>query len=273
MASKERIQEIEEKALELRQGILEMIGIGKAGHLGGSCSCADIVAALYFSKMKINPQNPKEQDRDRFLLSKGHGALVQYAALAGKGFFSKDEFKKVKSIGAMLQGHPDMTKTPGVEANTGSLGQGLSIGAGMALGLKLDGSSRKVYVMLGDGEIAEGQIWEAAMSSANFKLDNLVAILDANGLMSTGSMKERFDLGNINDKWKAFGWHVIEIDGHNVKEILEALDEADGIKDKPTIIIANTVKGKGIAFAKDKAEYHNVALTEAQYELAVQNLI
>lgn len=272
MISKEVVKEIEKRALALRNDIVDIIGVGKVGHLGGSCSCADIVAALYFYKMKTNPDDPHNADRDRFLLSKGHAALVQYAALAEKGFFPMEELSKVKTLGSMLQGHPDMTKTPGVEANTGSLGQGLSIANGMALGLKLDKSQRKVYVIMGDGEIAEGQIWEAAMAAANFKTDNLVAILDRNNLQATGPVKERFDSGDIISKWRAFGWEVIEIDGHNMEEILVALDQADQIKEKPTIIIANTVKGKGVSFAEDVVAFHNGSLTQEQYNIAKQDL-
>jgi transketolase len=272
MVSKELVKTIEEKALLLRQDIVDIIGVGKVGHLGGSCSCADIVAALYFHKMKVDPGNPKNEDRDRFLLSKGHAALVQYAALAELGYFPKEELKKVKALGSKLQGHPDMTKTPGVEANTGSLGQGLSIANGMALGLRLDGKNNKVYVIIGDGELAEGQIWEAAMAASNFKIDNLVAIVDRNKLQATGPIKERFNTNPIAPKWEAFGWHVIEIDGHNVEEILEALDKADGIKGKPTVIIANTVKGKGVSFAENNAAFHNGAMTQEQYEIAKKDL-
>ncbi|MBZ4645964.1 MAG: transketolase [Petroclostridium sp.] len=272
MVSKELVEAIEKKALQLREDIVDMIGVGKVGHLGGSCSCADIVAALYFHKMKVDPKNPTNENRDRFLLSKGHAALVQYAALAELGHFPKDELKKVKTLGSMLQGHPDMTKTPGIEANTGSLGQGLSIANGMALGLRLDGKKNKVYVIIGDGELAEGQIWEAAMAAANFKIDNLVAIVDRNKLQATGPIKERFDTNPIAPKWEAFGWNVIEIDGHNVEQIIEALDKADEVKGKPTVIIAETIKGKYISFAENNAAFHNGAMTQEQYETAKKDL-
>jgi transketolase len=272
MPSNEVIKSIEEKALRLREDIVDIIGVGKVGHLGGSSSCADIVAALYFHKMDTDPGNPKYEDRDRFLLSKGHAALVQYAALAELGYFPKEELKKVKALGSMLQGHPDMTKTPGIEANTGSLGQGLSIGCGMALGLRLDGKKSRVYVIIGDGEIAEGQIWEAAMAASNYKLDNLLAIIDRNNLQATGSIVERFDTNPIIPKWKAFGWNVIEIDGHNVREIIEALDIAEEVKGKPTIIIANTIKGKSISFAENNVSYHNGSMTQEQYETAKNDL-
>ena len=272
MASKEIIKNIEEKAWQLRQDIVDMIGISKVGHLGGSLSCADIVAVLYFHKMNIDPENPKMEDRDRFLLSKGHAALVQYAALAEAGFFPKEELKTVKELGAMLQGHPDMTKTPGIEANTGSLGQGLSVANGIALGLSLDNRKSKVYVIIGDGELAEGQIWEAAMAAPNFKIDNLVAIVDRNKVQATGSIVERFNTNPVAPKFEAFGWNVIEIDGHNVEEIVGALDEADKVKGKPTVIIAETIKGKYISFAENNAAFHNGSMTQEQYETAKSDL-
>lgn len=272
MESNELIKFLERKALQLRYHILEMVGVGKAGHLGGSSSCAEIVATLYFHWMKVDPKNPHAPERDRFLLSKGHAALVQYAALAELGYFPVEELKKVKTLGSMLQGHPDMKSTPGVEANTGSLGQGLSIALGMALGLRLDGISSRVYVILGDGELAEGQIWEAAMAASHYKVDNLVAFVDKNGVQATGRVEERLNINPLAPKWLAFGWHVIEIDGHSIKEILEALKEADSIKGRPTVIIAHTVKGKGFSFAEDNAAFHNGALTQEQYLTAKREL-
>ena len=272
MTSKETIKSIEEKGLQLIEDIVDIIGVGKVGHLGGSCSCAHVVAALYFHKMNIDPKNPKYEDRDRFLLSKGHAALVQYAALAEAGFFPKEELKKVKSLGAMLQGHPDMTKTPGIEANTGSLGQGLSIANGMALGLRLDGKKSRVYVVIGDGEMAEGQIWEAAMAASNFKIDNIVAIVDRNRLQATGAIVDRFNTNPVVPKWEAFGWNVIVIDGHDVAQIIEALDNAEKVKGKPTVIIAETIKGKCISFAENNVAFHNGSLTAAQYDTAKQDI-
>ena len=268
MISKEVIKYIDEKALQLVEDIVDIIGVGKVGHLGGSCSCAHVMAALYFHKMNIDAKNPKYEDRDRFLLSKGHAALVQYAALAEAGFFPKEELKKVKALGSMLQGHPDMTKTPGVEANTGSLGQGLSIANGIALGLRLDEKKSRVYVIIGDGEMNEGQIWEAAMAASNFKIDNIVAIVDRNKLQATGAVVDRFDTNPIVPKWEAFGWNVIVIDGHNVEQILEALDSAEKVKGKPTVIIAETIKGKCISFAENNAAFHNGSLTKQQYDTA-----
>ncbi|MDT8902918.1 transketolase [Anaeroselena agilis] len=273
MAPQTTIDLLEAKALRLREHIVnDLTGVGKVGHLGGSCSSAEIVATLYFHKMKHDPKNPALPDRDRFLLSKGHAALVQYAALAEAGYFPKEEMKKVKTLGAMLQGHPDMTKTPGVEANTGSLGQGLSIACGMALGLRLDGLASKVYVLIGDGELAEGQIWEAAMAAAYYKIDNLVAIVDRNRLQATGPICERFDTNPVTPKWAAFGWETIEIDGHDIPAILGALDKADQVKGKPTVIIAETVKGKCISFAENNPAFHNGAMTPEQWETAKSDL-
>ena len=262
------IQRLERMARTIRFDIVQMIGVGQRGHLGGACSIADVVTALYFSKMRHNPAKPSWPDRDRFLLSKGHAALVQYAALAECGYFPKEELKRVKRCGSMLQGHPDLKCTPGVEANTGSLGQGLSIACGMAAGLRIDGRGSRVYCVVGDGELAEGQIWEAAMAASAFKLDNLVAILDRNGLQAMGVVAERFNTNPVPDKWRAFGWHVIEMDGHNMREIVRALDEVDEITGRPKMIIARTVKGAGIPFAENRVEFHNGQLDEAQFESA-----
>jgi transketolase len=257
-------------ARTIRLNIIQMVGVGQRGHLGGSCSIADVVTALYFSKMRHDPSNPSWPDRDRFLLSKGHAALVQYAALAECGYFPKDELKNTKRLGSILQGHPDLKSTPGVEANTGSLGQGLSIACGIAAGLRIDGRPGRVYCVIGDGELAEGQIWEAAMSASAFKLDRLVTILDNNGLQATGPIAQRFDTNPLPEKWRAFGWHVLEINGHDMTAILNALDEADRIQGKPKIIIARTIKGKGIPFAENKVEFHNGLLDAAQYEAACE---
>lgn len=269
---KELLERLTEQAKQLRRNVVRCIGVGVAGHLGGSNSSADIMAALYFYKMKHDPKNPHMKDRDRFLLSKGHAAILQYAALAQAGYFPVEDLSTTKELGSYLQGHPDVLKTPGIEAGTGSLGQGLSIGLGMALGLKLDHIDSKVYVLCGDGEIAEGQIWEASMAASAYKADNLVAILDRNRLQAMGPVAERFDSGDLHAKWEAFGWHVIEIDGHNMEEILAALDEADTIKGKPTFIIANTIKGKGVSFAENVVSFHNGALTQEQYDKALEEL-
>lgn len=268
-------REIEKMAAQIRRDVVLMIGgDGHVGHLGGSCSCADIVAALYTAKMKGDPANPKWPGRDKLLMSKGHACIAQYAALAELGYFSKEHLVTLKSFGSMLQGHPDINKTPGIEANTGSLGQGLSIANGMALAMRLDGlaDTHKVYCIMGDGEMAEGQIWEAAMAAKNFKIDNIVGILDLNGLQATGPVKDRFDTNPMPEKWAAFGWHVIEIDGHDIPQILAALDEADTVKGQPTVIIAHTVKGKGISFAENVVGFHNGAMTHEQYETALREL-
>ena len=272
MYTQEMICGLEEKAAAVRRNVIRSIGTGVAGHLGGSCSAADLVTALYFYKMKNDPQNPNMRDRDRFLLSKGHVAILQYAAMAEAGYFSKQELETVKDIGSRLQGHPDVLKTPGIEAGTGSLGQGLSIGLGMALGLKMDGIDSKVYVLMGDGEQNEGQIWEAAMAAASYGSDNLVGIVDCNGLQAMGKTCERMDMGDLSDKWRSFGWHTIDIDGHNMEEIVKALDELDTIKGKPGIILARTVKGKGISFAENVVGFHNGALTGELYAKAMAEL-
>ena len=259
---KELLEELTLKAQQLRKDVVLSIGVGVAGHVGGSCSAADIVAALYFYKMKYDPKNPQMPDRDRFLLSKGHVAILQYSALAEAGFFPVEDLKTTKEIGSYLQGHPDVRKTPGIEAGTGSLGQGLSIGLGMALGLKSDGINSRVYVLCGDGELGEGQIWEAAMAASAYKADNLVAIVDQNGLQAMGKVTERLNTNPLPEKWKSFGWNVIEINGHNMEEIMTALDEAETVKGQPTVIIAHTIKGKGISFAENVVGFHNGVLTE-----------
>jgi transketolase len=267
------IEELSKKAKAVRLNIVKMVGPNKTGHFGGSCSIADVVSVLYFQKMKHDPKNPHWEDRDRLIFSKGHAAIVQYAALGMCGYFPEEELTGLKSLGSMLQGHPDMRKTPGIEANTGSLGQGLSISCGIAAGAKLDAKSYRVYCIVGDGEIAEGQIWEAAMSAANYKLDNLTVIVDRNRLQATGAIAERFDTNPLKEKWEAFNWNVIEIDGHDIEQIINALDEAEKVKGKPTVIIANTVKGKGISFAENNAAFHNGALTSEQYEQACKSLM
>ena len=265
------IKEIQHMAAKIRRDIVEMIGgEGHTGHLGGSCSSADIVAALYVYKMKQNPGDPKWEGRDKFLMSKGHSCLAQYAVLAELGYFPKENLVTLKSLGSMLQGHPDVNKTPGIEANTGSLGQGLSIANGLALGMRLDKRDGKVFCILGDAEMAEGQVWEAAMAAAVYKIDNIVAIVDQNGLSATGSIEERFNIQYLPEKWSAFGWQVTEIDGHNIEEIVQALDATNLIKGKPTVIIAHTIKGKGISFAENVAGFHNGAMTKEQYEQALR---
>jgi transketolase len=271
MTSQSTITSLGKTAVQLRRNLLEMVGVGKVGHLGGSSSLAEIVAALYFHKMKVNKDNPGDENRDRFLLSKGHAVLIQYAALGELGFFSRSEFAKVKSLAGNLQGHPDM-KTPGIEAVTGSLGQGLSIAVGMALALRLDKKTNRVYVVMGDGELSEGQLWEAAMAAWKFKVDNLTGIVDCNKLQATGPTCEIFEIPDIAKKWEAFGWNVLQIDGHNMREIVDALDKAETVKGVPTVIVANTVKGKGFSFAENVAAFHNGSLTEDQFKQAQADL-
>lgn len=266
------IQELSGKANEIRLTVVKMVGPGKPGHFGGSCSIADVVAALYFHKMKHDPKRPDWAERDRLIFSKGHAAVAQYAALALSGYFPMEELWNLKNLGAMLQGHPDMLKTPGIEANTGSLGQGLSIACGMAAGLRIDKSTSRVYCIVGDGELAEGQIWEAAMAASNYGLDNLTAILDCNRLQATGPVAERFNTNPLKEKWEAFGWNTLEIDGHDMNAILKGLEAAEQVKKKPTMIIAHTIKGKGIPFAENNAAFHNGIMSEEQYETACRIL-
>ena len=273
MSDQAQVKKIEQLAARIRKDIVEMLGNeGHVGHLGGSCSSTDIVATLYGYKMKLDPKNPRWEDRDRFLFSKGHSCLAQYGALAELGYFPKEKIHTVKSLGSILQGHPDVNKTPGVEANTGSLGQGLSIANGIALALRLDNKSNKVYCIIGDGELAEGQIWEAAMAAKNFKLDNVVAIVDQNGLQATGATIDRFDTSPLPEKWISFGWEVIEINGHDIPQLIDAFDKADSIKGKPTCIIAHTTKGKGVSFAENVVGFHNGSLTKEQYETAISEI-
>ena len=266
--------EISLLANRIRRDIVQMIGCdNQTGHLGGSCSSAEIVASLYGSRLRFRPDDPHWDGRDKLIYSKGHAAIAQYAAMAEVGYFPREELWKVKMLGAMLQGHPDYLKTPGVESGTGSLGQGLSIAVGMALAFKLDKRyDNKVYCVMGDGEMAEGQIWEAAMAAVNYRLDNLIGIVDRNLMQATGFIKKHFDTDPLIEKWVGFGWHAIEIDGHDIDAILEAYDEAAGVKTGPTVIIANTIKGKGISFAENQAAFHNGTLTKEQYDNAIREL-
>jgi transketolase len=266
MISEQEKQRLERMSKRLRYDIVKMIGVGMGGHVGGSLSAADLIAALYFHKMRYGTPDFSWENRDRFVMSKGHSVPAQYAALAEAGLLDFAEFDNFKCIGACLQGHPDHKKTPGIEANTGSLGQGLSIACGMAIALKIDKKPSRVYVMMGDGEVAEGQIWEAAMAADNFHLDNLTAILDINGLGSTGYIDKRFKMSRMKEKWEAFGWHTIELNGHDMGQICDALDEAESTKGKPSILLAKTVKGKGIPFAENSTNYHNAAFTQEQYD-------
>lgn len=266
------LDELKLKARIIRRHIVEMIAEAGSGHPGGALSCTDIVTALYFHEMKIDPQNPSWSERDRFVLSKGHAAPVLYAALAEKGFFPVEKLKTLRKIGSMLQGHPDINQTPGLDMTTGSLGQGLSAANGMALAAKLDKKDYRVYVIIGDGESEEGQVWEASMTSAHYKLDNLILFLDYNKLQIDGPVDEVMSPGNPLEKFKAFGWHVIEIDGHDFNQILSAIDEAKNTKNKPTAIIANTVKGKGVPFMENQVGWHGNAPDAEQTKEALKAL-
>jgi len=263
---------LKEKSRILRIEILKMLAEAGSGHTGGSLSAADIVAALYFSKMRHNPKDPKWKERDRFILSKGHAAPVLYAALALSGYFEKTLLKTLRKLGSPLQGHPCSKLLPGVEISTGSLGQGLSIANGIALGLKMDGLNSRVYCLLGDGEIQEGQVWEAAMTAAHYKLDNLCAIIDNNGLQIDGHCCDVMYIEPIVKKWDAFGWHVIDINGHDMEAILAALNEAEMLEGKPTMIVARTVKGKGVSLFEGKVEYHGLAPSRDELEIALREL-
>lgn len=256
MVDKELIKNLKEKAFEIRKQILKSTCLAGSGHPGGSLSATDIMVCLYFHKMNHNPKKPNDIDRDRFVLSKGHAAPALYSCLALSGYFPVKELDTLRKLGSRLQGHPERTKLPGVEASTGPLGQGLSFANGIALAGKLDKKDYKVYCMLGDGEVQEGMIWEAAMSSSHYRLDNLCVILDHNKLQIDGEVEKVMNIEPITDKFKSFGFNTIEIDGHNYGEILSALDKADDVKGKPTAIIANTIKGKGVPDMENKAEWH-----------------
>jgi transketolase len=272
MVNNDTVKRLRSMAMQLRADVVEMIGVGKAGHLGGSVSLGEIVATLYFHQMRFDPKRITDPNRDRFLLSKGHAVLIQYAALIELGVIPRAEIKQVKTLAGLLQGHPDMAKTPGMEAVTGSLGQGLSIGVGMALGLRLDQRPSRVYVIMGDGELSEGQLWEAAMAASRFQVDTLTGIVDRNRVQATGPTKDIFDIPNIEQKWEAFGWHVITVNGHDVAAVIAALETAEQVKGRPTVIVADTVKGKDISFAEHNAAFHNGIMTEEQYRQAMAEL-
>lgn len=269
---KEVIKNLQEKARCLRIQVIKMIYNAHSGHPGGSLSAADIVTALYFHHLNVDSNRPYWPERDRFILSKGHAAPLLYAVLAERGFFPKRELNTLRSIGSILQGHPDMRKTPGVEMTTGYLGHGLSVGVGVALGARLDRKNYRIYVLLGDGEIDAGFNWEAAMAANKYHLDNLTAILDLNGVQLDGPTDEIMPLEPVVEKWKSFNWHTIEVDGHNMKQILEALDKTKHIHSKPSIIIAHTIKGKGVSFMENKSAWHGQAPNKEQFEIAVKDL-
>lgn len=260
------------KACLIRQGIIEGTFSAKSGHPGGSLSAADIITYLYFKEMNVDVSNPKWENRDRFVLSKGHAAPALYAALAYKGFFEVSTLKTLRKVDSFLQGHPDMKSIPGVDMSTGSLGQGISAACGMALDAKKKGRENRVFALLGDGEIEEGQVWEAAMFAGFNKLDNLIAFVDNNNLQIDGYLDQVVAPYPIDEKFEAFGWHVICIDGHNFDEIESALCKAKNVKDKPVAIVAKTIKGKGVSFMEDKVGWHGVAPNAEQYEAAMAEL-
>lgn len=266
------IENLKEKARQVRIEIVKMLAQAGSGHTGGSLSSADIVTALFFYKMRHNPKDPKWKDRDRFVLSKGHAAPVLYTALALSGYFDKSLLGSLRKIDSPLQGHPCCKLLSGVEVSTGSLGQGLSVANGMALGLRLAGSPARVYCLLGDGEIQEGQVWEAAMTASHYKIDNICAIIDHNRLQIDGNCSEVMNIEPIEAKFEAFGWNVFTIDGHNMQEIVEALDMAEKIKGKPTVIVANTIKGKGVSIFEGNVQYHGVAPNQEELEIALKEL-
>jgi len=266
------VKELEKMAVIIRCDIIDMICTAAAGHPGGSLSAADVVTALYFRIMRIDPENPGWPDRDRFILSKGHACPVWYAALAERGYFDKSHLKTLRQMGSILQGHPDMRKTPGIDMTAGSLGHGLSAGLGMALSGKLQQKDYHVFVIIGDGESQEGSIWEASMAAPNFKLDNLTAILDYNHLQNDYSVDDIMPIHPAVDKWRAFGWHVLDIDGHDMAQVVAALEEAKSHKGKPTMIVANTVKGKGVSYMENVCEWHGRAPCQEEADQALEEL-
>lgn len=265
-------KELMKIACKIRMGIIEGTFHAKSGHPGGSLSIAEDLSYLYWREMNVDPKNPKMENRDRLVLSKGHTAPALYAVLALKGFFPESELKSLRHIGSMLQGHPDMKHIPGVDMSTGSLGQGISAACGMALSAKISGDSYRTYAILGDGEIEEGQVWEAAMFAAHYKLDNLLAIVDNNNLQIDGTVEEVMSPYPIPEKFAAFGWHVITIDAHNFDEIEKAFEEAKTVKGKPTVIVQKSIKGKGVSFMENQVGWHGSAPNAEQYEQALKEL-
>ena len=268
----EFVKDLKVTANNIRKSIIEEIYSAASGHPGGSLSAADILTVLYFYQMNIDPKDPKNENRDRFVLSKGHASPVLYATLAERGYFSKDELKSFRKLGSMLQGHPDMKGVPGVDMSTGSLGQGLSAANGMALASKIDSKGYRVYALLGDGEIEEGQIWEAAMTSSHYKLDNLCVIVDNNNLQIDGSVDNVMNVYPIDEKFKSFGFEVFTVDGNNIDELIAVFEKAKTVKGKPTAIVAKTVKGKGVSFMENQVGWHGKAPKEEEYNQAMEEL-
>ncbi|MCL4514875.1 MAG: transketolase [Firmicutes bacterium] len=268
----ELVRRLAERARRLRVSVLEMIYRAQSGHPGGSLSAAEILVTLYEHELRVDPKNPRWPDRDRFVLAKGHAAPALYVELAERGFFLKSELERFRQIDSILQGHPDMKKTPGVDMSTGSLGQGLSVGIGMALAARLDQKDYHVWALLGDGELDEGQVWEAAAYASFHKLTNITAIVDLNHVQLDGSTREVLAMDPVAEKWRAFGWRVIECDGHSVEELLGSYAAAKGEKSGPTVILARTVKGKGVSFMENNAAWHGAAPTEEQFQQAMVEL-
>jgi transketolase len=266
------VRELQRHAAQVRLEIVKAMGPGQFHHFGGSLSAADIVVALYYYKLRLRPKQPDWPERDRFVLSKGHAVPALYVCLGMCGFFPREELATLKRLGSTLQGHPDMRKTCGLEANTGSLGMGLSVANGMALAGRVAGLSYRVYVLVGDGECQEGQVWEAAMTAAHYRLDNMTVIVDRNQLQAMGPTEERMRLEPLAEKWRAFGWQTSEIDGHDMGAICRALDEASKVTRRPSAIIAKTVKGKGVPFMEGKPGFHNARLDEEQFRAAIDAL-
>lgn len=263
------VSDLEKKAIQIRMDILDMIYVAQAGHPGGSLSATDIVTALYFRMMRVDPLDPQCPDRDRFILSKGHACPVWYAALANRGYFERVQLKTLRKLNSILQGHADMNKTPGIDMTVGSLGQGICAGIGMALGARVNHRDYHVWVIVGDGEMQEGSVWEAALAGAKWKLDNMTVIVDKNGLQNDSYTDTVMPMEPVADKWRAFGWHVLEIDGNAMAQVVEALECALLIKGKPVAIIATTVKGKGVSFMENMPEWHGKAPNESQFEQAM----
>ena len=263
---------LEDRARELRLDSIEMIYRRQAGHPGGSLSAAEIMAALFFHEMRLDPERPDWPERDRFILSKGHASAILYAALARRGFFPVEELEQWGDVACHLQGHPDRLKTSGVEMTSGILGHGVAIGAGLALAARLDGARHRVYVLLGDGECQGGVVWEGAMVAAKHRLSHLIAIVDQNGVQLDGPVHEILPLEPFADKWRAFGWAVLEVNGHDVRQVLDAFDKAREIHDRPTVILARTTKGKGVSFMENDAHWHGIAPNEDQYLRAIAEL-
>ena len=272
MMTDERKQEIESLCLSFRNELIDLLHEIQTGHPGGSLSCLEILTTLYTEKMNHNPKNPKMEGRDRLILSKGHAAPILYMNLAEQGYLKKEELKTLRQINSNLQGHPCMHKTAGVELSTGPLGLGLGAGLGICLGERLKGNDSYIYVILGDGEIQEGSIWESAMAASKFNADHLIAILDNNGVQLDGTLEEIMPMGDIKAKWEAFGWNVIPCDGHDVSSISDAVDKAKENKGKPTLILAKTVKGKGISFMEGKNTWHGKAISDEDYKNAKAEL-